>query len=117
LITLRPPTLFTLAAAAAALALGASASPAFAAQAHPYEAIAGHYTTMQQANAVADHARSKGFRTVVQVNGPKKIEVEYGNGYATPGPALALCAKVKAKGLPCKLGQEQHGVPAAWKQN
>jgi hypothetical protein len=24
---------------------------------------------------------------------------------------------VKAKGLPCKLGQEMHGVPAAWKQS
>jgi len=112
-----PRKLFALAAATAALALGAPASPAMAAPAHPYEAIAGHYTTMQQANAVADKARSKGFKVVVQVNGPKKIEVEYGNGYSTPGPALALCDKVKAKGLPCKLGQEQHGVSAAWKKH
>ncbi len=110
-----PRKLFALAATTAALALAAPAAPAVAAPAHPYEAIAGHYTTMKQANAVADKARSKGFKVVVQVNGPKKIEVEYGNGYATPGPALALCKKVKAKGLPCKLGQEQHGVPSEWK--
>ena len=62
-------------------------------------------------------AKAKGFRTVVQVNGPRKIEVEYGNGYATPAPALALCKKVTAKGLPCHLGQEEHGVPAAWKHS
>lgn len=111
-----PRKLLALAATTAALALGAPAPAAVAAPTHPYEAIAGHYTTMEQANAVADKARSKGFRAVVQVNGPRKIEVEYGNGYATPGPALALCDKVKAKGLPCKLGQEQHGVPAAWRR-
>ena len=79
-----------------------------------YEAIAGHYPTLAQANAVANKARAKGLKAVVQVNRPKHIEVEYGNGYATPAPALALCKKVKAAGLPCLLGQEQHGVPAAW---
>jgi len=110
-----PRQRLALCAAIAALGLGAMAPPALAGPAHPYEAIAGHYPTLKQANAVAAQAKKKGFRTVVQVNGPKKIEVEYGNGYATPGPALALCSKVKAKGLPCKLGQEEHGVPAAWK--
>jgi len=109
--------LLVIAAAGAGLALLGAATPAVAASARPYEAIAGHYTTMQQANAVAAQAKAKGFRTVVQVNGPKRIEVEYGNGYTTPAPALALCGKVKAKGLPCKLGQEMHGVPAAWKQS
>jgi len=103
--------------AGAALALVVAAAPALAAPAHPYEAIAGHYATMKQANAVAAQAKAKGFRTVVQVNGPRKIEVEYGNGYATPAPALALCKKVTAKGLPCHLGQEEHGVPAAWKHS
>src|SRR2546422_483976 len=66
--------------AGAALALVVAAAPALAAPAHPYEAIAGHYATMKQANAVAAQAKAKGFRTVVQVNGPRKIEVEYGNG-------------------------------------
>ena len=42
------------------------------------------------------------------------IEVEYGNGWSTPGPAAALCAKVKARGLPCQVGQEYHGVPKEW---
>jgi hypothetical protein len=107
--------LFALVAAAtAALPLGVVATPAGAAPSHPYEAIAGHYATLKQANAVADQARRKGVRTVVQVNGPGKNEVEYGNGYATPGPARALCSKVKAKGLPCLVGQEGHGVPSAW---
>jgi len=107
---------FAAAATTAALVFGIAASPASASAkpAHPYEAIAGHYPTMAQANAVANKARAKGFKAVVQVNRPKHIEVEYGNGYATPGPALALCKKVKAAALPCSLGQEQHGVPAAW---
>jgi hypothetical protein len=101
--------------AATAVAAPAEAkSSAPAKPAHPYEAIAGHYPTMAQADAVANKARAKGFTAVVQVNGPKHIEVEYGNGYTTPGPALALCKKVKAAGLPCLLGQEQHGVPADW---
>ena len=30
------------------------------------------------------------------------------------GPAAALCLKVKAKGLPCTVGVEQHGVPKEW---
>ena len=112
---------FAVALATAGLFVGAAtaAAPAEAKAkpskpAHPYEAIAGHYATMAQANAVANRARAKGFKAVVQVNRPKHIEVEYGNGWATPGPALALCKKVKAAGLPCSLGQEQHGVPAAW---
>jgi len=108
------PKLFVVAAATAGLVLGAAASPAVAKPARPYEAIAGHYPTLAQANAVANKARAKGLKAVVQVNRPKHIEVEYGNGYATPAPALALCKKVKAAGLPCLLGQEQHGVPAAW---
>jgi hypothetical protein len=110
----RSHKLFAVAAATAGLVVGATASPAVAQLAHPYEAIAGHYPTLAQANAVANKARAKGFKAVVQVNRPKHIEVEYGNGYSTPGPALALCKKVKAAGLPCSLGQEQHSVPAAW---
>jgi hypothetical protein len=106
--------LFAVTVATAGLVLGAAA-PAMAKPARPYEAIAGHYPTVAQANAVANKARAKGFKAVVQVNRPKHIEVEYGNGYATPAPALALCKKVKAAGLPCLLGQEQHGVPAEWK--
>jgi hypothetical protein len=112
--------LLVLSAAGVALTLFGSTAPAFAAPAapaHPYEAIAGHYATMQQADAVAAQAKAKGFRTVIQVNGPKRIEVEYGNDYATPAPALALCKQVTAKGLPCHLGQEMHGVPAAWKHS
>jgi hypothetical protein len=30
------------------------------------------------------------------------------------GPAAALCQKVKAKGLPCNIGMEEHGVPKEW---
>ena len=113
-----PAKLLAIAAATAGLVLGVASSPAEAKPpAHPYEAIAGHYPTLKQANAVAARGRSKGFRAVVQVNRPGHIEVEYGNGYATPGPAAALCAKVKAKGLPCKVGQEQHGVPAEWRRS
>jgi hypothetical protein len=100
--------------AAAALVLGIGASPALAVPAHPWEAIAGHYTTLQKADAVATQARRQGVRTVVQVNGPQKIEVEYANGFATRPPAEAVCAKVKSKGLPCHVGQEAHGVPKAW---
>lgn len=108
-----------LAAATVPLGLGAAASPAFAKTpkarpGHPYEAIAGHYPTLQQANAVAARARAKGFKAVVQPNRPGHIEVEYGNGWTTPGPAQALCQKVKAKGLPCNVGVEQHGVPKEW---
>jgi len=108
-----------LAAAAMPLGLGAAGSPALARAAkagpgHPYEAIAGHYPTLQQANAVAARARAKGFKAVVQPNRPGHIEVEYGNGWTTPGPAAALCQKVKAKGLPCTVGVEQHGVPKEW---
>jgi hypothetical protein len=99
------------AAAPAALAKTAKATPG-----HPYEAIAGHYPTMQQANAVAAQAKAKGFKAVVQPNRPGHIEVEYGNGWTTPGPAQALCQKVKASGLPCTIGVEQHGVPKEWAQ-
>ena len=119
------PKIFAVALATAGLVLAAGASPAVAkpakpakpakaTKAKPYEAIAGHYPTLAQANAVADKARAKGFKAVVQVNRPQHIEVEYGNGYATPAPVLALCKKVKAAGLPCSLGVEQHGVPAGW---
>jgi len=108
-----------LAAAAAPLLLGAAGSAALAKSpkagpGHPYEAIAGHYPTLRQANAVAARARAKGFKAVVQPNRPGHIEVEYGNGWTTPGPAAALCQKVKAKGLPCAVGVEQHGVPKEW---
>jgi len=106
--------LFAAFAGMTALALGIGASPALAMPAHPWEAIADHYTTLQKANAVAAQARSRGVKTVIQVNGPGKIEVEYANGFATRPPAAAVCAKVKSKGLPCRLGQEAHGVPKAW---
>ena len=53
----------------------------------------------------------------LQPNRPGHIEVEYGNGWSTPGPAAALCAKVKARGLPCQVGQEYHGVPKEWSQH
>jgi hypothetical protein len=113
---MNPQRLVAIAVATAGLVVGGGALPASAAAkpAHPYEAIAGHYPTVAQANAVANRARAKGFKAVVQVNRPKHIEVEYGNGWSTPGPALALCKKVKAAGLPCSLGQEQHSVPKEW---
>src|SRR5206468_796365 len=44
------------AAAAAAVLFASSAPVATAAPAHPYEAIAGHYATMREANAVAAKA-------------------------------------------------------------
>ena len=101
--------------ATAGLVLGAAASPAVAKPpALPYEAIAGHFPTLAQAQAVASKAKAKGFRTVIQKNRPGHIEVEYGNGWSTPGPAAALCRKIKAKGLPCQVGQEFHGVPKEW---
>ncbi|HEV7534608.1 MAG TPA: hypothetical protein VGP90_03170 [Acidimicrobiia bacterium] len=104
-----------MAAAAVTAGLVLALPPAAEAKtSRPYEAIAGHYPTMKQANAVAARARSKGFTVVVQPNRPGHIEVEYGNGWSTPGPAVALCAKVKAKGLPCQVGQEYHGVPKEW---
>jgi len=110
-----PAKLIAVAAAAAGLVLVA-APPAEAKTSRPYEAIAGHYPTMKQANAMAARARSKGFKVVVQPNRPGHIEVEYGNGWSSPGPAAALCTKVKAKGLPCQVGQEYHGVPKEWSQ-
>ena len=113
--------LLVVASAAAGLVLGAAAAPAAAkpppaakSPGRPYEAIAGHYPTLAQAQAVAARAKAKGFRTVIQRNRPGHIEVEYGNGWSTPRPAAALCAKVKAKGLPCEVGQEYHGVPKEW---
>ena len=109
-----PPKALVIAIAAAGLLFGTAATPAMARTTRPYEAIAGHYPTLKQANAMAARARSKGFRVVVQPNRPGHIEVEYGNGWSTPGPAAALCAKVKAKGLPCQVGQEYHGVPKEW---
>lgn len=112
---LTPRKLFAVAAAAAGLVLGAAATPAQAKPpARPYEAIAGHYPTLAQAQAVANKAKAKGVRTVIQKNRPRHIEVEYGNGWSTPGPAAALCKKIKAKGLPCQVGQEYHGVPKDW---
>jgi hypothetical protein len=110
-----PLKVLAIAATAAGLVIGGAASPAVAkSKALPYEAIAGHYPTLARAQAVAAKAKAKGFATVVQKNRPGHIEVEYGNGWATPGPAAALCAKVKAKGLPCIVGQEHHGVPKEW---
>jgi hypothetical protein len=107
--------LLALAAATAGLVVGSTGSPALAkSAARPYEAIAGHYPTMAQAQAVANRAKIKGVRTVIQKNRPGHIEVEYGNGWSTPGPAAALCKKIKAKGLPCQVGQEYHGVPKEW---
>jgi hypothetical protein len=115
------PKLLVVASAAAGLVLGAAASPAVAkppahpkSPARPYEAIAGHYPTLAQAQAVAAKAKAKGVRTVIQRNRPGHIEVEYGNGWSTPGPAEALCKKIRAKGLPCEVGQEYHGVPKEW---
>jgi hypothetical protein len=108
-----PSKLLIVAAVAAGLAVAVPASPAFA-TARPYEAIAGHYPTLAQAQAVANRAKAKGVRTVIQKNRPGHIEVEYGNGWSTPGPAAALCRKIKAKGLPCQVGQEYHGVPKEW---
>ena len=109
------PKLLTVAALAAGLVFGVPATAAFAkAPARPYEAIAGHYPTLAQAQAVANRAKAKGVRTVIQKNRPGHIEVEYGNGWSTPGPAAALCKKIKAKGLPCQVGQEYHGVPKDW---
>jgi hypothetical protein len=109
-----PSKLFLAAFAAAALVVGGAPAALAKGSAKPYEAIAGHYATVAQAQAIAAQAKAKGFRTVIQKNRPGHIEVEYGNGWSTPGPALALCKQVKAKGLPCKLGVEQHGVPQEW---
>ena len=111
-----PSKLIAVATAAAGLVLVA-APPVEAKTRRPYEAIAGHYPTVKQANAMAARARSKGFKVVVQPNRPGHIEVEYGNGWSTPGPAAAVCAKVKARGLPCQVGQEYHGVPKEWSQH
>ena len=109
------PKLLGVTTLAAALVLGAAAAPAVAkGPARPYEAIAGHYPTLAQAQAVANRAKAKGVRTVIQKNRPGHIEVEYGNGWSTPGPAAALCKKIKAKNLPCQVGQEYHGVPKEW---
>ena len=66
-----PSKLIAAAAITAGLALALALAPAPAAEAkttRPYEAIAGHYPTMKQANAVAARARSKGFKVVVQPN-------------------------------------------------
>ena len=105
------------AAATAGLVLGFAAAPAVAKPpARPFEAVAGHYPTMAQAQAVAARAKAKGVRTVIQKNRPGHIEVEYGNGWSTPGPARALCQKIKAKALPCEVGQEYHGVPTEWRR-
>ena len=118
---MNPRKLLAVGAATAGLVLGLASVPAEAkapaqakAPARPYEAIAGHYPTLAEAQAVAAKAKAKGVRTVIQKNRPGHIEVEYGNGWSTPGPAAALCAKVKAKGLPCSVGQEYHGVPKDW---
>ena len=109
------PKPLTVAAVAAGLVFGGPATAAFAkAPARPYEAIAGHYPALAQAQAVANRAKAKGVRTVIQKNRPGHIEVEYGNGWSSPGPAAALCKKIKAKGLPCQVGQEYHGVPKDW---
>lgn len=104
-----------IAVATAAVGLVLAASPvAEATTKRPYEAIAGHYPTVAQAQAVANKAKAKGVRTVIQKNRPGHVEVEYGNGWATPAPAAALCRKIKAKGLPCQVGQEYHGIPKEW---
>ena len=113
--TVRLSKLLPAVALAAGLVFTLPAAPAFAkGVARPYEAIAGHYPTLAQAQAVANRAKAKGVRTVIQKNRPGHIEVEYGNGWSTPGPAAALCKKIKAKGLPCQVGQEYHGVPKDW---
>jgi hypothetical protein len=110
-----PPKLVTVTAMAVGLVFGVPATTAFAkTPTRPYEAIAGHYPTLAQAQAVANRAKAKGVRAVIQKNRPGHIEVEYGNGWSTPGPAAALCKKIKAKGLPCQVGQEYHGVPKDW---
>ena len=109
------PKLVAVAMLAAGLVLGLPAAPAVAkGPARPYEAIAGHYPTLAQAQAVANRAKARGVRTVIQKNRPGHIEVEYGNGWSTPGPAAALCRRIKARGLPCQVGQEYHGVPKEW---
>ena len=104
----------TLAAAAAALSLGLGAAPAVAWPAHPWEATTPHYTSMAKAKTVAAEAKRKGVRTVIHDMGPHNIEVEYANGFETRHPAEVVCARVKAKGLPCKVEQEGHGVPKGW---
>jgi hypothetical protein len=104
----------TVAATAAALSFGLGAAPAMAWPAHPWEATSPHYTSREKANAVAAAAKRKGVRTVLHVIGPHNIEVEYANGFANPRPADKVCAQVKAKGLPCIVEQEGHGVPTGW---
>ena len=91
---MNPRKLLAVGAATAGLVLGLASAPAEAkapaqakAPARPYEAIAGHYPTLAEAQAVAAKAKAKGVRTVIQKNRPGHIEVEYGNGWSSPGPA------------------------------
>ena len=100
--------------AAALVTFGIGAPPALAWPAHPWEATSPHYTSRHKADSVAARARREGVKTVIQVIGPHNIEVEYANGFATSHPAKMVCAKVKAKGLPCIVEQEGHGVPKEW---
>ena len=102
------------AATAAALSLGLGTAPAMAWPAHPWEATSPHYTSREKANAVAATAKRDGVRTVIQVIGRHNIEVEYANGFANRHPADKVCGQVKAKGLPCMVEQEGHGVPTGW---
>jgi hypothetical protein len=104
----------TLAAATATLVLGIGASPALAEGSHPWEATSPHYTSRQQADSVAARGQHSGVKTVIQVIDPHDIEVEYANGFPTRHPAEAVCAKIRSKGLPCKVEREGHGVPKGW---
>lgn len=96
------------------LVAGFGAPAALAESSHPWEATSPHFTSRQKADALAAGAHGKGVKTVIQVINPHDIEVEYGNGFTTRHPAEVVCAKVKAKGLPCIVEREGHGVPAGW---
>jgi hypothetical protein len=110
-------TTLTTALTAALVTFGIGASPALASPAHPWEATSPHYTSRHKADSVAAQARRKGVKTVIQVIGPHNIEVEYGNGFATSHPAHVVCGRVKSKGLPCTVEQEDHGVSKGWRHS